>query len=184
MIKRRARNKYKISLKTVMIIVVIILISICIFCKFYLDKAQAVTESDWVNVELHYIGSAKTDYKKEEKIYIDNDIRTDDELTYTYSYYYFLRDYFDYQIEDQWYKFYDPDFEPKFALENGKDRYYVFSRGRKLEWLQYNPNKISQFGGVMNRAGKEWDAEIEEDMVYFYEFEYSGEYLARVEMEF
>lgn len=36
----------------------------------------------------------------------------------------------------------------------------------------------------MNRAGKEWDAEIEEDMVYFYEFEYSGKYLARVEMEF
>lgn len=47
---------------------------------------------------------------------------------------------------------------------------YVFSLGRKLKWLQYNPDEISQFGGVMNRAGKEWDAEIEEDMVYFYEF--------------
>lgn len=61
---------------------------------------------------------------------------------------------------------------------------YVFSLVRKLEWLQYNPDEISQFGGVMNRAGKEWDAEIEEDMVYFYEFEYLGRNIVRVEMEF
>lgn len=85
---------------------------------------------------------------------------------------------------NKWYEFYDEDFDPQSALEKGGDSMYVFSLGRKLKWLQYNPDEISQFGGVMNRAGKEWDAEIEEDMVYFYEFEYSGKYLARVEMEF
>lgn len=84
MVRRRARNKFKISLKTaIIIIVLIILISIYNFCKFYQDRGQAVAESDWVNVELHYIGSAKTNLFKEKDSHMHDEyyIHTDGELT-------------------------------------------------------------------------------------------------------
>lgn len=191
MIKRRAGNKYKISSKTIIIIITIILIvivmSIYTFSRFYQNENQTMTEDGWVNVELHYIGSAKTDWMKRSDIVIDWEpwLRTEGELTYTYGDYEFLYDYTDYQRVSKWYEFYDLDFEPQSALEKGGDGYYVFSLGRKLEWLQYNPDEVSRFGGVMNRAGKEWSAEVEEDTVYFYEFEYSGiKHLADVSMEF
>ena len=189
--KRRARNINKISLKTIIIIITIILIvivmSIYTFSRFYQNGDQTMAGDGWVNVELHYIGSAKTDWMKISDIVIDYEpwLRTEGELTYTYLDYYFLYDYSHYLIDNQWFEFYDLDFAPQSALEKGGNSHYVLSLGRKLEWLQYNPNEISDFGGVINRAGKEWSAEVEEDTVYFYEFEYSGiKHLADVSMEF
>lgn len=165
---------------------IVIATGIYISYRFYQGREQKMTEDGWVNVELYYIGCAKTVFMEEHDFHVDNEdyIRADGELLYTYDAYYFIKDYSDYQRESRWYKFYDPDFEPQTALEKEKDTYYVFSVGQKLEWLQYNPNEISQFGGVFNRAGKEWESEIEEDVVYFYKFEYSGKHLARVEVEF
>lgn len=161
---------------------------VCILYRYYQGREQEMTEDGWINVELQYIGSAKTNHMKDNMDIIgDCWLKKEGELTYVYSEeggsYEFLVNYSDYQRVNQWYKFYDLDFDPQSSLE--KDRYYVFSLFRRLEWLQYKPDKISQFGGVMNRAGKEWDADIEEDTVYFYEFEYSGEHhLADVSMEF
>ncbi len=186
--KRKTGSKYKISVITIIIIIIVLAISICSFWILNRNKKDAaITEDGWVNVELHYIGSAKTDWMKISEIVIDWEpwLHTEGELTYTYGDYEFLYDCTDYQRVNKWYEFYDLDFDPQSDLEKGGDSHYVFSLGRKLEWLQYNPDEISQFGGIINRAGKEWDAEIEEDTVYFYEFEYSGEHhLADVSMEF
>ena len=191
MIKSRARNKYKISLKIIIIIITIIMVvmimSIYTFSRFYQNGDQTMAEDGWVNVELHYIGSAKTDWMKRDGKVIDYEpwLRTEGELTYTYLDYYLLHKYSNYLAYDKLFEFYDVDFDSQSAFGKGGDSYYVFSLGRKLEWLQYNPDEISQFGGVKNRAGKEWSAEVEEDTVYFYEFEYSGEHhLADVSMEF
>ena len=184
---KKTGNKYKIFVITI-IIVMVIAISICLFWILNRNrKDAAMTEDGWVNVELHYVGSAKTDWMKRNGKVIDYEtgLRTEGELTYTYGDYYFLYDYSHYLIEDNMDEFYDLDFDPQSAFGKGGDSYYVYSLGRKLEWLQYNSDEISQFGGVKNRAGKEWDAEIEEDTVYFYEFEYSGEHhFADVSMEF
>ena len=185
---RKTGSKYKISVITIIIIVMVLAISICSFWILNRNrKDAAITEDGWVNVELHYIGSAKTDLMKRDGKVIDYEPwpRTEGELTYTYLDYYLLHKYSNYLSYDKLFEFYDLDFDPQSDLEKGGDSHYVFSLGRKLEWLQYNPDEISQFGGVLNRAGKEWDAEIEEDTVYFYEFEYSGEHpLADVSMEF
>lgn len=186
--KRRKRSKKSIVI-IITIIAMVIITGGFILYRFQQNQKQGITGDDWLSVELKYIGSAKTNFMKENSdwLIIDDEhyIRTEEELTYTYVDYQFLYDYSHYQTEDQWYKFYELDFDPQVALEKGEYRQYVFLPGRKLEWLQYKPDEISQFGGVMNRAGKEWDAEIEEDTVYFYEFEYSGEHhLADVSMEF
>ena len=191
-IKRKTESKYKIFVITIIIIVMVIGISICLFWILNRNrKDAAMTEDGWVNVELHYIGSAKTDYMKNNWEIMDDKIwlKTDGELIYTCSEegrdYEFLDDYTDYQRVSKWYEFYDADFDPESALEKGGGSLYVFSPGRKLEWLQYKPDEISRFGGVMNRAGKEWEEEFEEDTAYFYKFEYSGNHhLADVSMEF
>jgi len=192
--KRRKKSNRKRSKKSIIgiiaIMVMVISTSIYISYGFHQSREQEMEmpEDGWVNVELYYIGCAKTDFMKENKdwLIIDNEryIWTEGELTYTYSDYQFIYDYSHYQTEDQWFKFYDLDFDPQVALEKEKGIHYVFSLGRKLEWLQYKPDEISQFGGVFNRAGKEWESEIEEDVAYFYKFEYSGKHLARVEVEF
>ncbi|MCM1267223.1 MAG: hypothetical protein NC302_04895 [Bacteroidales bacterium] len=166
------------------------MVVLCVFAfwGYSNSRKQETAESEWVDAELHYIGSAKTEYMRKHWAGMDDDVlwqHTEGELIYICQTYCFLDDYSDYLRENQWYEFYDADFEPQSALEKGGDSQYVFSLGRKLEWLQYNPDKISQFGGIYNRAGKEWEAELEEDTVYFYEFEYSEKrYLADVSMEF
>ena len=190
--KRSKREKTKkiAILIIVVIIVVVIIVAACILYRFHQSREQEMTEDGWINVELQYIGSAKTDYMKKYWEGMDDKlwVMTNGELMYTYSEwggsYEFLDDYTDYQRRDRRYEFYDLDFEPQTVLEKGGYSHYVFSPGRKLEWLQYKPDEISQFGGVLNSAGKEWDAEME-DVVYFYEFEYSGKHhLADVSMEF
>ena len=154
---KKTESKYKISVIIIIIIVMVLAISICLFWILNKNrKDAAITEDGWVNVELHYIGSAKSDYMKISDIVVDWEplLRTEGELTYTYGDYEFLHDYADYQRVNKWYEFYDLDFDPQSDLEKDGDSHYVFSLGRKLEWLQYKPDEISQFGGVMNRAGK------------------------------
>lgn len=191
--KGRERKRSKISLKIIIIIIIIVTViatGIYFFYRFYWNREQKMMENGWVNMELHYIGSAKTDYMKNHWDVIDDFwLRKDGELTYVYptgdKSYEFWRDYDDYQLYNQRYEYYDMDFDPQETFVEGENVYYVISYLRRLEWLQYNPNEISQFGGVLNRAGKEWDAEIEDDKVYFYKIEYSGgHHLADVSMEF
>lgn len=55
----------------------------------------------------------------------------------------------------------------------------------KLQWLQYNPEWKSQFGGMANRAGINWDTELMEGYVYFYDFDAIKDgYLADMSLEF
>ena len=64
-----------------------------------------------------------------------------------------------------------------FDLNINSDNYYLMIHGRRLSWMQYNPGRVSQFGGVYYRIGVDWESDIEEGTFFFYEID--GEQIER-----
>ncbi|MCH5264028.1 MAG: hypothetical protein J1F42_14060 [Lachnospiraceae bacterium] len=64
-----------------------------------------------------------------------------------------------------------------FDLTINPDNYYLMIYGRKLDWMQYNPGRMSQFGGVEYRIGVDWESNVEEGTFFFYEID--GEQIER-----
>ena len=64
-----------------------------------------------------------------------------------------------------------------FELNINPDNYYLMIYGRELSWMQYNPGRVSQFGGVYYRIGVDWESDIEEGTFFFYEID--GEQIER-----
>ena len=126
------------------------------------------------DVQLFYIGTAKVDASKYEKVFdygMTYRPYFDGEDLFTFEGYLIFVDekQFNLYSSEKWFNLYDFEFE--IVYEEGIN--YVMSFGRKLEWLQYNPNWISQFGTVANRVGFDWNAEIDPATVYVYAFKYN-----------
>lgn len=131
-------------------------------------------QDKFVDVELEYVGSAKvgeTKNNKEELFIMRGEPYSDDDLLYSYhGYRLFAGDGFSRWREKL--NLYCLDYE---EASYQKGEMYVMSFGRKLEWLQYNPEWYTQFGHVVNRAGLAWDDEIDPTIVYVYKFSYDVE---------
>lgn len=54
-----------------------------------------------------------------------------------------------------------------FDLTVNPDNYYLMIYGRELSWMQYNPGKMSQFGGVEYRIGVDWESDVKEGTFFF-----------------
>lgn len=143
--------------------------------KYGYDNSSFLTDEQkrFKEVELTYIGSAKANNYKKVLEYGMTYSRPglDGETLYTYEGYLIFsgEKMFDIYCSEEWFDLYDVEFE--IAYKEGVE--YVMSFGRELEWLQYNPNWITQFGTVANRAGFDWNAEIDPTIVYVYTFKYN-----------
>lgn len=174
MIKKKTKKKYILFL-IVGLSALLITLSVGYFVKTNETKEHvSMTEDGWVDIELTYIGSAKVSKIGVDTTWSDTPKYTDGDLEFTYAWFNFLSDYDDYQIDDKWFGFYDADFDVESTLEYRKGIRYVYSYGRELTWLQYQSKKKSNFGRVLTRAGVDWEKELEDYTVYFYEFEYDS----------
>lgn len=141
----------------------------------YDSIALSDEEKRFKDVPLTYIGKAQVNnsrafdiFKMKEKPCFDG------ETLFTFSGYLFFEDeeMFDIYVKDEkWFALSDISFEIEY--ENGK--LYVMSLGRELKWLQYNPDWTTQFGTVVNRAGFDWNENIDSSVVYIYQFSYDYE---------
>lgn len=124
---------------------------------------------EFIQLELIYLGSAKI-RQKDAFMWDEEECATyEDALSrkeYTYSYRLFSSEE-DYKRLDDEVDF----FGKRFKIDYEKEKMYVCSYGKRLEWLAYNPSWQANTGGMVNRAGFE-EMHIEEGKVYFYEFCY------------
>ena len=175
--------------KIIVCVGVVIVIASTIFLVQYYKKQKILHEleslengyrlftlegykKNFINLELKYVGQAKvsTEKKSEFEVYtMKEGPRFDGETLYAIDGYLFFPDKMTFEIyKDIYFNLYDIDFD--IGYEEGKE--YVMSIGRELKWLQFNPDWISQFGTVANRAGFEWNEEVVPYTVYVYEFSY------------
>lgn len=129
-------------------------------------------KKNFVNLDLKYVGQAKVSIEKKSEFEVytmKEGPRFDGETLYAIDGYLFFAGDRGFEIyKDIYFGLYDIDFDIDY--EEGKE--YVMSIGRELKWLQFNPDWISQFGTVANRAGFEWNEEVVLNTAYVYEFSY------------
>lgn len=179
----------KMKKKIIVCAVVIIIIVFTIFMVQYCKKQKILHEleslengyrlftlegykKNFVDLDLKYVGQAKVSIEKSDEfeMYVMKEKpRFDGETLYAGEGYLFFAGEEGFKVyKDIHFGLYDIDFD--IVYEEGKE--YVMSIGRELKWLQFNPDWISQFGTVANRAGFEWNEEVVPNTVYVYEFSY------------
>lgn len=70
------------------------------------------------------------------------------------------------------------------VIREGKG--YIFSWGKDIDSLQFNPAHKDRYGGLMNRVVMDWDMERKDELLFFYEYNYDtwiGGWLADMSIE-
>ena len=176
--------------KIIVCVVVVIVIDSTIFMAQYYKRQKILREleslengyriftlegykKNFINLELKYVGQAKVSIEKKSEFEVytmKEGPRFDGDTLYAI-------------YKDIYFGLYDIDF----VIDYEEGKKYVMSIGRELKWLQFNPDWISQFGTVANRAGFEWNEEVIPYTVYVYEFSYDNKKygnLGEMTMEF
>ena len=193
--------KKKIIVCVVFIIVIVLAVFVAEYCKNQKLLCEIKSQEggyirmfrlkgykkNFINLDLKYVGQAKVSIEKtdEFEMYLmETCPRFDGDTLYAIDGYLFFASEMSFEIyKDNFFELYDIDFVPEY----GEEKMYVMSIGRELKWLQYNPDWISQFGTVANRAGFKWDEEVVPNTVYVYEFSYDYKkcgYLGEMTLEF
>lgn len=131
---------------------------------------ESTEEDEWVDLELTYLGSAKV--SKRDGLGSTAPKETENGVDYvmTVSLHY-VADYSDYQAYDEEHGFYDVDFDAESTFVEKEGVFYIMNYGKKPLWIQYQ-TKQNRWGVMPVRMGLDWDAEVNENTLYFYAFEY------------
>lgn len=76
--------------------------------------------------------------------------------------------------------------EDDLNLEIREGKGYIFSWGKDIKSLQFNPAHKDRYGGLMNRVVMDWDMERKDELLFFYEYNYDtwiGGWLADMSIE-
>lgn len=120
---------------------------------------------EFIDLKLSYVGSARVGGGP---VIASGIIFEEDDLQCTNTGYWFIMGKDEYELYVDICEINEEDLN----LEIKEGKSYIFSWGRKIKWLQYNPARKSTYGGLMNRAGLDWNMEFERDRLFFYEFNY------------
>ena len=126
------------------------------------ENDEKVYKDKFVELEVIYLGygMSSVSWPMQKKMYEDGE-----EGAYTGHHIFFSQNGFEKQIRD--WDIYDVSFD----LTVNPDNYYLMIYGRELSWMQYNPGKMSQFGGVEYRIGVDWESDVKEGTFFFYEID-------------
>lgn len=120
---------------------------------------------EFVNLDLTYVGCATFG----RGAVINSGIMYEEEgIQFTNSGYLFITGRDDYKLYVELCEINEEDLD--FEIKEGKN--YVFSWGREIRWIQYNPARKNIYGDLMNRAGLDWNMKFERDKLFFYEYNY------------
>lgn len=186
--RKKKRNRINLLILILLIILVVLTYLFARNLKKVESKEEKEklieknTKDEWVDLNLRYLGSAKT-MLEEWGINEEGDFNKleDGGVIYhigSYKIFSSPEEYIKY--DKQMNKIYDEDFI--FKEKEGKR--YVYMYGRKMNWLQYNPGRKSMSGGYANRAGLDWDMEFTKNTLFFYEYDFKDYgYLVDMTME-
>ena len=132
------------------------------------ENDEKVYEDKFIDLNIEYLGSGKSSKQKhvQKKIYEDGK-----ECALT-GHYIFCSER-GYALEAELWDIHDLDF----VLDIDENNYYIVIYGKRICWMQYNPGRMSQFGGVEYRIGVDWETDIEKGTFFFYEID--GEQIER-----
>lgn len=132
-----------------------------------IEEEKSKKKDEWVDLDLKYIGSAKTKSNTwDTNEYGDYNKFEDGNLVYYIGRYGIFISLDSYMKNN---KRLDEIYDEDFILEEKEGKEYVYMYGRKMKWLQYNPGRESMSGGYANRAGLDWEMEFAENTLFFYE---------------
>ncbi|MDE6386676.1 MAG: hypothetical protein K2L82_02580 [Lachnospiraceae bacterium] len=132
------------------------------------EDDEKVYEDKFIELNIEYLGSGKSSKQK----YVQKTVYEDGEECALTGYLIFRSEQ-RYALEAELWDIRDLDF----ALDIDKNNYYIVIYGKKICWMQYNPGRTSQFGGVEYRIGVDWKSDVEEGTFFFYEID--GEQVER-----
>ena len=126
------------------------------------ENNEKVYEDKFVDLNIEYLGSGRSSKEK----YVQKTVYEDGEECALTGYHIFQSE-LEYKRESELWDIYDLDF----VLDINEDNYYIVMYGKKICWMQYNPGRMSQFGGVEYRIGVDWESDVEEGNFFFYEID-------------
>lgn len=131
---------------------------------------ESTEEDEWVDLELTYLGSAKVSKRDGLGSMAPKETENGVEYAAPTSIHY-VADYSDYQVYDKKHGFYDVDFDVESVFVKKEGVFYIMNYGKKPLWIRYR-TKQTRWGTMPVRMGLDWDAEVNENTLYFYAFNY------------
>ena len=132
------------------------------------ENDEKVYEDKFIDLNIEYLGSGKSSKEK----HVQKTIYEDGEECALTGHHIFQSEW-EYEREAGLWDIHDLDF----VLDIDENNYYIVIYGKRICWMQYNPGRMSQFGGVEYRIGVDWESDIEEGTFFFYEID--GEQIER-----
>lgn len=132
------------------------------------EDDEKVYEDKFIDLNIEYLGSGKSSKEK----YVQKKEYEDGEVCALTGHHIFQSEW-EYAREAELWDIHDLDF----VLDIDENNYYIEIYGKRICWMQYNPGRMSQFGGVEYRIGVDWESDIEEGTFFFYEID--GEQIER-----